>query len=47
MKLVLGVYLVLMIVHAATGFAALGWHAPATVFSYFVSLPSAALAFLS
>lgn len=46
MKLVLGVYLALMVVHVATGFSALGWHAPATVFSYFVSLPSAFLALL-
>ena len=47
MKLVLGVYLALMIVHVATGFSALGWHAPATVFSYFVSLPGAVLASVS
>ena len=47
MKLVLGIYLALMIVHVATGFSALGWHAPATVFSYFVSLPGAALASVS
>ena len=47
MKLVLGVYLALMIVHLATGFSALGWHAPATVFSYFVSLPGAVLASVS
>lgn len=47
MKLVLGVYLALMIIHVATGFSALGWHAPATVFSYFVSLPGAALASFS
>ncbi len=39
MKLVLGIYLLLMFVHAATGFSALGWHAPATVLTYFVSLP--------
>jgi hypothetical protein len=47
MKLVLGIYMALMIVHVATGFSALGWHAPATVLSYFVSLPSAFLAFFS
>lgn len=47
MKLVLGVYIALMIVHIATGFSALGWHAPATVFSYFVSLPSAVLSSVS
>ncbi len=39
MKLVLGIYLVLMFVHVATGFSALGWHAPETVLTYFVSLP--------
>jgi hypothetical protein len=39
MKLVLGIYLVLMFVHVATGFSAFGWHAPATVLTYFVSLP--------
>ena len=39
MKLVLGIYLALMFVHVATGFSALGWHAPVTVLTYFVSLP--------
>lgn len=47
MKLVLGIYLALMFVHVATGFSALGWHAPATVFSYFVSLPGAVLSSVS
>lgn len=45
MKLVLGIYLLLMFVHAATGFSALGWQAPSTVLTYFVSLPGAFLAF--
>lgn len=44
MKLVLGIYFLLMFVHVATGFSALGWHAPATVLTYFVSLPKAFLA---
>ena len=44
MKIVLGVYLALMIVHAVTGFSALGWEAPATVLSYFVSLPKSVFA---
>jgi len=44
MKIVLGVYLALMIVHAVTGFSALGWEAPATVLSYFVSLPKSVIA---
>jgi hypothetical protein len=47
MKVVLGVYLALMMIHAATGFSALGWQAPATVLSYFVSLPSAVVASIS
>ena len=41
LKLVLGVYLALMIVHMVTGFSALGWHAPVTVLTYFGSLPHA------
>ena len=47
MKFVLGVYAGLMVVHVATGFSALGWHAPGTVLSYFVSLPSVFLASFS
>jgi hypothetical protein len=47
MKVVLGIYLALMLVHVVTGFSALGWHAPATVLSYFVSLPGAFLASFS
>ena len=47
MKVVLGVYLALMMIHAATGISALGWQAPATVLSYFVSLPSAVVASIS
>lgn len=41
MKVVLALYLALMLVHALTGFSALGWHAPATVLTYFISLPRA------
>jgi hypothetical protein len=44
MKVVLGIYFALMIVHAVTGFSALGWHAPATVLTYFGSLPRAFVA---
>lgn len=47
MKLVLAIYLTLMVVHAITGFSALGWHAPATVLTYFVSLPKAVAASFS
>jgi hypothetical protein len=45
MKIVLGLYLLLMFVHVATGFSALGWQAPETVLTYFVSLPHAFVAF--
>ena len=44
MKLVLALYLAIMLVHMMTGFSALGWHAPATVLTYFVSLPKAFVA---
>ena len=44
LKLVLGIYMVLMFVHVATGFSALGWHAPETVLTYFVGLPKTLLA---
>ena len=47
MKVVLGIYLALMAVHVLTGFSALGWHAPATVLTYFSSLPRAFIASLS
>ena len=47
MKLVLGIYLLLMLVHAATGFSALGWDAPAHLVGFIVSLPNNLLAFLS
>jgi hypothetical protein len=47
MRVVLGIYLALMVVHAVTGFSALGWQAPATVLSYFASLPHAVFASLS
>ena len=47
MKVVLGIYLALMVVHAVTGFSALGWQAPATVLTYFVSLPQAVAASFS
>lgn len=44
MKLVLGLYSALMVVHVATGCTALGWNAPVTLLGYFVSLPSSFLA---
>jgi len=47
MKVVLAIYLALMLVHVVTGFSALGWHAPVTVLTYFVSLPKAFIASFS
>jgi hypothetical protein len=47
LKLVLGVYFAIMIVHVATGFATLGWRAPVEVLTYFGSLPGALLSFFS
>jgi hypothetical protein len=47
MKIVLGIYLALMVVHMVTGFSALGWQAPAIMLSYFVSLPEAFIAAIS
>ena len=34
MTLVLGIYFCLMVIHAATGMSALGWHAPETLVAY-------------
>jgi hypothetical protein len=39
LRLALGVYLALMIVHAVTCFSALGWQTPETVLAYLVELP--------
>ncbi len=47
MKVVLGIYIALMVVHLITGFSALGWQAPETVLTYFVSLPHAVLTAIS
>lgn len=46
MKLVLGIYGTLMVIHAVTGFSALGWNAPATVLTYLVALPHSLLAII-
>ena len=40
---VLGVYVVLMMIHAAAGCSALGWQTPALVLAYVESLPNAFL----
>lgn len=47
MKLVLAVYLGLMVIHLVTGFSALGWEAPGTVLTYFISLPGSLLSLLA
>ncbi len=43
MKVVLGIYIALMVVHLLTGFSALGWHAPEAVLTYFFNLPHSVL----
>lgn len=40
MKLVLGIYGTLMIVHLATGLSALGWHGPQAMFTFLWDLPA-------
>ena len=47
MTIVLTVYLALMLVHAATGCAALGWHGPETLVAYVGHLPKALVAMVS
>ena len=43
LTVVLGIYAFLMLVHAATGCVALGWHGPIIILGYFQSLPNAFL----
>lgn len=47
LKAVLGIYVALMFVHAATGLSALGWHAPEAAIAFLSNLPNAALALFS
>jgi hypothetical protein len=47
MKAVLGIYFILMVVHVATGFSALGWHTPEAVLAHLFSLPRTVLAAIS
>lgn len=47
MKLVLGLYVALMFVHAATGLSALGWHGPEHVIAFFSHLPNFVLGLLT
>src|ERR1044071_6711895 len=44
MTVVLGLYLGLMVVHAATGMSALGWQAPETFIAFLGNLPHHVLA---
>ncbi|MBD0370441.1 MAG: hypothetical protein ICV60_06365 [Pyrinomonadaceae bacterium] len=47
LKAVLGIYLALMFVHAATGLSALGFDGPETAIGFLSNLPNAALALFS
>ena len=47
LKAVLGIYLLLMLVHAATGLSALGWHGHEPLMAFLGNLPHAALALFS
>ena len=47
LSLVLGLYLALMVVHAATGMTALGWEAPEKVVALICNLPHNLLALFS
>ncbi|HEX4899191.1 MAG TPA: DUF5658 family protein [Pyrinomonadaceae bacterium] len=47
MKVVLGIYGLLMMVHLITGLSVLGWHVPQNALTYLSSLPSALLTFFS
>jgi len=43
MQLVLGIYLVLMFVHVATGISAIGWSTPLALVTYVTQVPRAIL----
>ena len=43
LNVVLGIYLILMLVHVATGCVAMGWQTPVIVLGYVESLPQAFL----
>ena len=47
LKLVLGIYFVLMGVHAVTGFSALGWRAPEIVVAYLLQMQQSVFALVS
>ncbi len=43
LNVVLGIYVILMLVHVATGCVAMGWQTPVVLFGYVESLPHALL----
>ena len=43
LSVVLGIYAILMLIHAATGCVALGWHAPLTALAFLERLPNTLL----
>ena len=43
LSVVLGIYVLLMLVHAATGCVALGWHAPINALAFLERLPNTVL----
>jgi len=47
LKAALGIYLALMLVHAATGLSALGWDGPEHAIAFLTNLPHVALALFS
>ena len=47
MTVVLGLYLGLMVIHAATGMSALGWQAPGNFIAYLGNLPHSVFALFS
>ena len=47
LTIVLGVYVILMLIHAATGCVALGWHAPLNALAYLETLPKSLLSLLA
>lgn len=47
LTVVLSVYALLMLVHAATGCVALGWHAPINLLAYLETLPNTLLTLIA
>ncbi|MEO6392695.1 MAG: DUF5658 family protein [Pyrinomonadaceae bacterium] len=47
LTLALGVYVCIMMIHAVTGLAALGWHGPETAVAYLGTIPHNLMAMLS